>query len=163
MSRDQLSRFAGSVYAIEGLKPLMSYEYRFSTGNEVGNSGWGLNHYEVQPGKTAPNQPEFVKGTPDSEYEISPFSNQYELSWLPPADNGEAIDKYDIKCCQMMSDGHTVLDNTCTTIEIIGPRTREYLKNLRPDTFYKADLTAHNAIGYGRSGSLKFKTARGEL
>lgn len=35
--------------------------------------------------------------------------------------------------------------------------------NLRPDTYYKIELRAHNAIGFSTPGQAIVKTARGEL
>ncbi|XP_015433410.1 PREDICTED: fasciclin-2 [Dufourea novaeangliae] len=150
-----------SYYVIEGLKPQTPYEFRFAAWNDVGLGTWGAMYREVTPGRTFPNQPKII--TPAAEYDVSKFNNQYELSWLVPADNGEPIDMYQIKYCQIkrVSGEWEVLENTCWTEDVkTQGRTRHWLKNLYSDTFYKIELRAHNAMGFSQPGTAKFKTAR---
>ncbi|XP_029170812.1 fasciclin-2 isoform X2 [Nylanderia fulva] len=151
----------GSVYVLEGLVPQTPYEFRFAAMNDVGLGTWGANLYQMTPGKTVPTQPQILT-TAGSEYEQSAFSNQYELSWKAPFDNGEPIDEYLIKYCQIkrVTGAWEVLDNTCETIR--SPiRTRQYLKGLRSDSFYSVELSAHNIMGYSKPGYAKFRTNRG--
>ncbi|CAL1675768.1 unnamed protein product [Lasius platythorax] len=151
----------GSIYVIEGLKPQTPYEFRFAAMNDVGLGNWGANHHEITPGRTVPNQPKILT-MPGSEYEQSAFNNQYELGWLTPPDNGEPIDEYLIKYCQIrrVAGEWEVLDDTCLTIKSPS-RTRQYLKGLSSDTFYRVELQAHNIMGYSKPGLAKFRTARG--
>ncbi|XP_012229670.1 fasciclin-2 isoform X3 [Linepithema humile] len=152
----------GSVYVIEDLKPQTNYEFRFAVRNQVGMSNWGSNYVETMPGRTVPNIPRFVRKKSLTDYELSPFNNQYELSWVTPPDNGEPIDKYLIKYCEVTPGTFQVLENTCERTEINSQgRTRQYLKMLRSETFYRVELQAHNVMGYSKSGVLSFKTARG--
>ncbi|XP_072756328.1 fasciclin-2 isoform X2 [Anoplolepis gracilipes] len=148
-------------YVVEGLKPQTPYEFRFAAKNKVGLGNWGSNHYEMTPGRTMPNQPKILC-TPGNDYEQSLFSNQYELGWLEPPDNGEPIDMYLIKYCQLsrVAGDWEVLDDTCVEIKS-QTRTRQYLKGLSSDTFYSVELQAHNIMGFSKPGYVKFRTARG--
>lgn len=159
-----LSSFPDSYYVLEGLKPQTMYEFRFAARNDVGLGNWGALHREMTPGRTVPNEPKIVMSR--EEYDMSRYSNQYELTWLAPADNGEPIDMYQIKYCQIrrVSGEWETLEDTCRTEDIrTQGRVRHWLRNLYSDTFYKVELKAHNAIGFSKPGSAKFKTARGEF
>lgn len=147
------------------MKPQTPYEFRFASRNEVGLGNWGNFHREITPGITVPKEPKILT-TPGSEYEQSPYNNQYELSWVTPPDNGEPIDMYLIKYCQMrrVAGEWEVLKDTCLKEEVRSPsRTRQYLKNLKHDAFYMVELQAHNIMGYSKPGYAKFRTARGKL
>ncbi|KYN04494.1 Fasciclin-2, partial [Cyphomyrmex costatus] len=153
----------GSVYVIEGLKPQTAYDFRFAGRNEVGLGNFGNFHREITPGRTVPKDPRILS-TPGFEYENSQYSHQYELSWVTPPDNGEPIDKYLIKYCEIrrVVGDWEILDDTCQSIEIKSPgRTRQYLKDLKYDTYYIVELQAHNVMGFGKPGYVKFRTARG--
>nr|XP_031830862.1 fasciclin-2-like isoform X1 [Nomia melanderi] len=149
-------------YVLEGLKPQTAYEFRFAAQNEVGLGNWGALYREVTPTRTFPNQPKII--SKKTEYDLSAFNNQYELSWVAPADNGEPIDMYEIKFCQIrrVAGEWQMLESSCRTDEVkTQGRTRHWLKNLVSDTFYKVELRAHNKIGFSQPGTSKFKTARG--
>ncbi|XP_076639509.1 neural cell adhesion molecule fasciclin 2 isoform X2 [Colletes latitarsis] len=151
----------GSLYVLEGLEPNTPYEFRFAARNEVGQGNWGALYSETTPGRSFPNEPKIV--TSPAEYEQSMFGHQYEIMWVVPADNGMPIDMYQIKYCQIkrVSGEWETQENTCRTVEIrTQERTRHWLKDLNSDTFYKVELKAHNAIGFSKPGSAKFKTAR---
>ncbi|XP_050599265.1 fasciclin-2 isoform X3 [Bombus affinis] len=151
-----------SSYVLEDLKPQTSYEFRFAARNVVGLGNWGAYYREITPGRTFPNEPKIMM--PSAEYDVSRFNNQYELTWLAPADNGEPIDMYQIKYCQIkrVSGEWEVLENTCRTEDIkTQGRLKHWIKNLYSDTFYKVELKAHNIMGFSKPGSGKFKTARG--
>ncbi|XP_033320941.2 neural cell adhesion molecule fasciclin 2 isoform X2 [Megalopta genalis] len=152
----------GSSYGIEGLIPQTSYEFQFAAQNKVGRSNWGAFLRETTPVRTFPNQPKIISSA--TEYDLSTFSNQYELSWLVPVDNGEPINMYEIRVCQInrVSGSWEDLENTCRTQKVTMPgRTKQWLKDLKSDTFYKVELRAHNAMGFSQPGATRFKTATG--
>lgn len=153
-----------SVYVIEGLKPQTSYDYRFAAINKVGQGNWGTFYRETTPGRTFPKEPKIItKGS--SEYDVSAFSNQYELFWTVPPDNGEPIDMYLIRYCQIKrvtDGGWQTEEDTCKTLDVKGAgRTKYWLKDLHSDNFYSVEVKAHNAMGFSNPGVTKFKTARG--
>ncbi|XP_017763554.1 PREDICTED: fasciclin-2 isoform X2 [Eufriesea mexicana] len=162
MEASNMTWSVGSHYVLGNLEPHTSYEFRFAARNEVGLGNWGAFRRETTPVKTFPNEPKIITES-TTEYTLSKFSNQYEVSWVAPADNGQPIDMYEIKYCQIkhVSGDWEVLEDTCHTKDIkTQGRLRHWLKNLYSDTFYQVELRAHNAIGFSKPGSAKFKTAR---
>ncbi|XP_014477456.1 PREDICTED: fasciclin-2 isoform X3 [Dinoponera quadriceps] len=153
----------GSRYTVEDLTPMTSYDFRFAAMNEVGLGNWGNDFHEMTPGKTAPMQPKIMTKNTKDEYEISPYNNQYELAWKTPADNGEPIDLYQIKYCQIkrVSGDWDTLHDSCVLITV-KPQNRHWLKDLNSDSFYTVELQAHNAMGFSSAGLARFKTSRGE-
>lgn len=150
------------MYVIEGLKPQTFYDFRFAATNDVGRGDWGSDMHETTPGRSVPQEPKIPRTSQTyEEYDMSPYSNQYELSWLPTADNGEPIDMYKIKYCQIRRDGQ-LLENTCRVTETQGRMTRYWLRGLSSDTFYRVELQAHNVMGFSKPVFARFKTARGK-
>ncbi|XP_019696798.1 fasciclin-2 isoform X2 [Harpegnathos saltator] len=149
-------------YVIENLKPLTSYDFRFAAMNDVGLGNWGNDYHEVTPGKTVPKQPKILVPLTNEEYDVSQYNNQYEVGWNTPADNGEPIDVYQMKYCQIrrVVGEWEVLHETCRTAEI-KDRNRHWLRDLNSDTIYRIELQAHNVMGFSESSFARFKTARG--
>ncbi|XP_043677305.1 fasciclin-2 isoform X1 [Vespula pensylvanica] len=153
-----------SVYVLEGLKPQTSYDFRFAAINKVGQGNWGTFYRETTPGRTFPKEPTIITKV-SSEYDVSMFSNQYELLWTVPPDNGEPIDMYQIRYCQIkpVTGGEwQTEEDTCKTLNVKGVgRTKYWLKDLHSDYFYSVEVKARNAMGFSKPGVARFKTAKG--
>ncbi|CAD7087678.1 unnamed protein product [Hermetia illucens] len=156
-----------SPYIVEGLKPQTSYNFRFAARNMVGLGSWGSNIVQSTPRRSAPEEPKMLHSPIHNEEGeekiiISPYSDHFELRWNVPADNGEPIDYYQVKFCP----GHKVngewneLESECITREIIEGSNLEMAK-LSPNTYYRIELRAHNAIGFSTPASILMRTARG--
>lgn len=153
-----------SLYVLETLRPQTTYEFRFRATNDVGDGNWGTNVVETTPIRTFPNPPKIQKRTETSEYDTSIYSNQYEVNWITPPDNGEPIDMYDVRHCEVkrISGGWELQEGTCKVEPIKGARSKHWLKDLSADTYYQVRVRAHNAIGYGNPAEIRFRTARGK-
>ncbi|XP_046750082.1 fasciclin-2 isoform X2 [Diprion similis] len=144
----------GSPYILEGLTPETSYNFRFSATNEVGDSNWSNNLPGTTPRRSAPQKPEIQNST-------NVNARQVQLRWITPMDNGEPIDYYEIRYCPIagVGDNWEVQDASCRREEIKSAiRSDCWLKNLQPDTRYRAEVKAHNAMGYSLPASTEFKT-----
>ncbi|XP_071441374.1 fasciclin-2 isoform X2 [Hetaerina americana] len=152
-------------YILEGLEPQTSYNFRFAAKNDVGFGEWSADEHHTMPKRSNPEEPVILSsGLSGSEGEVvnSPYAYNYELRWKIPADNGEPIDKYDIKFCpaKKTNEGWKESDK-CDTIEIKShDHTAHELQNLQANTYYKIELRAHNGIGYSTPGQIIVKTAR---
>ncbi|KOX74827.1 Fasciclin-2 [Melipona quadrifasciata] len=158
MQAKNMTWSVGFPYALKDLKPQTSYEFRFAARNMVGLGNWGAYHEETTPVKTFPNEPKII--TSPGEYDSSKFSNQYKLTWVMPDDNGEPIDMYQVKYCQIqhVSGVWEELRDTCRTEKVQG-RLEYWLKNLNSETFYKVELMAHNALGFKGEKETAFNEA----
>ncbi|KAK0096394.1 hypothetical protein PV326_005595 [Microctonus aethiopoides] len=151
-----------SPYVLENLKPQTTYDFRFQARNDVGGGEWGANQIQTTPVRTSPNPPKVQKRVLNSDYDTSLYASQYEIHWIVPLDNGEPIDMYEIRNCEVkrISGEWQIQESTCKSETMKGHRSDYWLKDLTPDTFYQADVKAHNAFGYGKPGVVQFKTAR---
>ncbi|KAI4474744.1 hypothetical protein M0802_015466 [Mischocyttarus mexicanus] len=156
-----------SVYVLEGLKPQTPYNFRFAAINIVGQGNWGGSFRETTPVRTVPNAPKIITNKLEPNgYDISTYSNQYELFWTVPADNGEPIDKYIVKYCQVRRETGDWIpeEDTCKILEIKGSgRTKSWLQDMYSDTYYTVEVRAHNAMGLSNPGVAKFKTSTGKF
>jgi len=154
-----------SPYILEGLRPQTTYNFQFAAINDVGQGRWAAPQTIVMPKRSFPEEPKILNPTlAEEKYATSPYHNRFELSWRIPADNGEPIDRYDIKYCpvQKVNNEWQETDASCTTLEHRALEVPSYeLRNLQPDTFYKVEVRAHNYIGFSVPGQLVVKTARG--
>ncbi|XP_034230309.1 fasciclin-2 isoform X2 [Thrips palmi] len=154
---------ADSTYVLENLEPQMEYNFRFAAANEVGFSNWAANVIITMPRRAAPEEPRILNPIIEEGYVVSPYSDRMEVRWKIPADNGEAIDKYQIRYCPVKRDlaGYFVeTGELCQTMHIPQEHSSVELNMLHPDTFYRVELQAHNMIGYSVPGRATFKTAR---
>jgi neural cell adhesion molecule len=152
------------VFALEFLKPATDYEFRFRAQNRAGFSQWSKTHIERTPTHSVPSKPQLTTRTDNAEYDNSQYTNQYELSWIKPLDNGQPIDFSEIRYCEIKKNTKTleweVLESTCKTEHVRGPRSQYRLRELLPNTFYRAEVKVHNILGYGEPGAIQFNTAR---
>ncbi|XP_011306902.1 fasciclin-2 isoform X2 [Fopius arisanus] len=150
-----------SSYVLENLKAETNYEFRFRVRNQVGESNWGGNLVETTPQRTIPAAPKMKMRKDNGNYDESLYAHQYEVTWIEPSDNGEPIEEYDIRWCEVtrIGDKFEVLDGTCKNEPLKGLRPKHWLRNLKPDAFYRADVRARNIIGFGDPGFVLFKTA----
>lgn len=80
----------------------MSYNFEFAALNEVGQSNWAAPQTVVMPKRSFPEEPKILNHVlTEEKYSSSPYSDKFELSWRIPADNGEPIDRYEIKYCEV--------------------------------------------------------------
>ncbi|XP_014600913.1 PREDICTED: fasciclin-2 isoform X2 [Polistes canadensis] len=154
-----------SIYVLEGLKPQTPYDFRFAAINKVGQGNWGGFYRETTPVRTVPTAPKIITNKLEPNgYDVSTFSNQYELFWTVPVDNGEPIEKYIVKYCQVkrVTGEWQTEEDTCKTLDIKGAgRTKCWIPDIHSDTFYVVEVRAQNIIGLSKPGVAKFKTSRG--
>lgn len=114
---------------------------------------------------------------------VSPYADHYELRWNVPNDNGDPIDSYIIRYCvvsqnifkirsvlihlllqtQKINGEWRDLEDQCSAeITQSFQHTSYDLNSLEPDTTYKIELRAHNAIGQSSPAQIRIRTARGE-
>jgi hypothetical protein len=87
-----------SPYILEGLEPQVSYQFRFAARNDVGFGNWAADEHHTMPKRSNPEEPRILNSAIEG-VAMSPYFDRFELRWRIPADNGEEIDKYDIKYC----------------------------------------------------------------
>lgn len=90
-----------SPYILENLEPQKGYNFKFAAINDVGTGRWAAENHVLMPKRSYPGEPKILSPNllPEEKYEVSQYHNRYELSWTIPPDNGEPIDRYDIKYC----------------------------------------------------------------
>ncbi|XP_059484777.1 fasciclin-2 isoform X2 [Neocloeon triangulifer] len=151
-----------SPYILEGLEPQKSYSLRFAARNDVGFGNWAADDHVTMPKRSSPEEPKIITSQVLDGVSMSPYLDRFELRWRIPPDNGEPIERYEIKYCEVRNstDGW-VSEGGCRDLELPanGPPTFHMTK-LRPNTHYKVELRARNIIGYSTPGQVIFKTAR---
>lgn len=156
----------GAPYILENLIPEVTYHFRFAATNDVGMGPWINGPTFTMPRRSVPAEPTIlVPGVANwtEKLELSSlYSDHFELRWNVPADNGEPIEYYQIRYCQVERTNGVEKDIECSeNIEQSVQYTNYPLDRLLPDTSYKVELRAHNSIGDSTPATLRFRTARG--
>ncbi|KAH1019187.1 hypothetical protein HUJ04_009041 [Dendroctonus ponderosae] len=155
----------GAPYIVENLFPEVTYHFRFAARNDVGLGPWSNAPSTTMPRRSVPAEPTVllpVNLTYKQEL-AGPYSNHFELRWNVPADNGEPIEYYLVRYCKIERNNGEESEVECSeNIQQSVQYTNYPLENLMPDTIYKVELRAHNAIGDSTPATIRIRTARGE-
>ncbi|KAJ8984502.1 hypothetical protein NQ317_014592, partial [Molorchus minor] len=159
----------GAPYILENLVPEETYDFRFAAKNAVGMGPFTNAESITMPRRSQPAEPTILYHNPNTdntsnrdEFVIpSPYADHYEVRWSVPNDNGDPIQNYFIRYCVTEKFNGQWRDKDCS--EQI-PHSVQYttyqLSNLSPDTVYKIELRAHNAIGDSSPAQIRVRTAR---
>lgn len=161
-------------YILENLVPEQVYNFRFAARNDVGIGGWSGDQQIQMPRRSVPAEPKLIIDgqLPDvgSNYVAADlvtethYADHYKMQWTVPNDNGDPIDSYIIRYCvtQRVNGLWRDSESECSG-EIIQSyqHTTYEMSDLRPDTTYKVELRAHNAIGLSSPAEIRVRTARG--
>ncbi|XP_066142214.1 fasciclin-2 isoform X2 [Euwallacea fornicatus] len=156
----------GAPYILENLFAEETYHFRFAARNDVGLGPWTNGPTITMPRRSAPAEPTIlvpgvVNLTETKEFS-APYSNHFEIRWNVPADNGEPIEHYLIRFCQVNHIEGVEEDIKCSeNIQQSVQYTNFPLNDLIPDTSYKVELRAVNAMGASSPATIRFRTARG--
>jgi len=159
----------GGPYTMDGLEPRMSYMIMFAAENDVGIGYWTPEQRIVMLYESVPDRVLFILPDPmilpESGELLSSSPSEFLVQWTKPQANGREIDEYRIRY-------HRAL-RTETGWQPVG-RTREdivrekldlfYFKlhSLESDSFYRIEISAHNAIGWSRPSFLVVRTPPAE-
>ncbi|XP_031789597.1 fasciclin-2 isoform X4 [Nasonia vitripennis] len=149
-------------YVIENLEPQTTYEFRFAASNEAGRGNWAQHKNFATTMRSVPGRVKFLpRPGPNDEYIKSPFHDRYNLKWTQAPDNGERIDYYEVKWCEVKkySGDEWVEQGNCQQKTEIKQET--WVTELYPDTYYKIGVKAHNFLGLGEAQNITIKTTRG--
>uniref|UniRef100_A0A1L8DM60 Putative neural cell adhesion molecule l1 n=1 Tax=Nyssomyia neivai TaxID=330878 RepID=A0A1L8DM60_9DIPT len=159
-----------SPYIVEGLMPQTTYNFRFAARNLVGLGQWSAYKLQSTPRRSEPEPPRLLHNaideTDDGEEPMvmSPYADHFEVRWSVPPNNGEVIDFYQLRYCpgvKVNGEWHET-GELCVTRDILATETTTHdMSDLQAGTYYRAELRAHNAIGFSEPTSLMIKTARG--
>ncbi|CAH0560938.1 unnamed protein product [Brassicogethes aeneus] len=165
----------GAPYILENLIPEATYHFRFAAKNDVGMGPFLDAQSLTMPRRSEPAEPKIlledhnVRDQKDNyvnredRITVSQYADHYELRWNVPNDNGDPIQHYLIRYCEANKVNGVWRDTECTEQFTQSVQYTSYqLNHLRPDTTYKIELRAHNAIGDSSPAQIKVKTARGE-
>lgn len=152
----------GSPYIISSLKPRTHYMFKLAAKNAVGIGDWKERTY-LMPEETSPSPPIFIT----SMETVSDYSDRFEIKWIIPDDNGKPIEYFEIRYFKVERDVDSwkqLFGKMVTTIKVDKGDVSSYeLTNLDANTFYKAELRAHNEIGNSQPGVVVFRTRSGEV
>ncbi|GFT44026.1 fasciclin-2 [Nephila pilipes] len=150
----------GFPYVLENLKPRTAYKFRFAARNEVGVGDWSDERRILTPAEAAPEPPKFI--TPGGN--VSTYPDSFQIRWTVPLDNGRKIDFFDLRYFEAeKKDGiwRRVGDTVSKVVKNWENAPMYEMTRLKPNTFYKVEVRAHNNIGYSLDATMVFQTAAG--
>ncbi len=135
----------GTTTTITGLTNGKRYQVRVQSVNKAGESGWSQWSDLATPA-TVPSAP----GAPTLDHGVASLS----VSWTAPADNGDAIDDYDVqyRACTKNADLKCASDPTWgswTDHAHTGTGTTATITGLTNGTAYQVQVRAANSVGDG--------------
>lgn len=152
-------------YVVENLQPSTNYEFRFAAANEAGRGNWAMNKVFSTTMRNVPGPVRFLPGAPENDYLRSNFHDKYNLKWSAAPDNGERIDYYEIKWCEAKRysgyEQWEVQEGSCAPTKV-ETKQETWIQDLKPDTYYKIEVRAHNSLGLGTAANVTIKTTRSE-
>lgn len=152
-------------YILEGLEPMMTYQFRFSVRNQVGFSDWGREEMHTMPKRAAPEEPTIIAHVDANKVVRTVYPDRYELLWSVPANNGEPIDYFEIVYTQVRntsSGWQEAPGASQVRHQVAFPSAVRYeLQDLQHDAFYRIEVRAHNIIGFSLPAEIYLRTAKG--
>ena len=85
------------TYLLEDLRPRTRYSFRFAAENAVGVGDWSIERHVTTERESRPERPLFRNLQIEGDHVISPFADQYLVTWSLPSDNGREIRSFEIK------------------------------------------------------------------
>ncbi|KAG6442492.1 hypothetical protein O3G_MSEX002367 [Manduca sexta] len=156
---------SNSLYVVENLRPMFTYDFRFAAANQVGVGAWGSPLTVIMPRRSPPEQPKWREDISSESLIHGNYADRYELKWKVPAHNGEPIDLYEIQYCPVLKvsgDWRVADESLCVKEQIESFEVINYeVRGLRPDTRYRMHLRAHNVLGFSLPAQLYVQTALG--
>nr|UXP87132.1 fasciclin 2 isoform H [Manduca sexta] len=156
---------SNSLYVVENLRPMFTYDFRFAAANQVGVGAWGSPLTVIMPRRSPPEQPKWREDISSESLIHGNYADRYELKWKVPAHNGEPFDLYEIQYCPVLKvsgDWRVADESLCVKEQIESFEVINYeVRGLRPDTRYRMHLRAHNVLGFSLPAQLYVQTALG--
>ncbi|XP_026730730.1 fasciclin-2-like isoform X1 [Trichoplusia ni] len=126
----------GIPFKLEKLRPNTTYHIRFAAINRVGAGHWSDTVEFDTMDKSAPEPPIW-------QVDALQISSSKVLKWREPEDNGEPIDYYVLRYCQMTD---SFDEGACTEVRLDAATELE-VKDLQHNSTYYFELIAHNVEG----------------
>ncbi|XP_065306755.1 fasciclin-2 isoform X1 [Dermacentor albipictus] len=146
---------------VDGLEPKHKYWFRFAAHSAVGTGPYSETLSRETPPEMAPDPPIVLSN------ENSMYPNKYEIRWAMPRDNGRPVHHFRVTYFKVdkRPGNNFVRAEEPKVIQVTEwhnvPRVE--LRNLSPESYYRAEIEAYNDIGYSEPESMVFHTARGEV
>ncbi|KAF0286651.1 Fasciclin-2 [Amphibalanus amphitrite] len=165
---------ADGDFKVEELVPKQTYLFRFTAENEVGAGDWSEQLEQQMPKVDVPQPPTLVSadgnpvvaaGAGPDVVIASDESDSYQARWTAGADNGADIDNYQVsfrKLIYFKKKWQVVSSAPRRTSVVEMPGSPAFrLTGLKPDSYYRLEVRAHNEIGYSQPAQVIIHTAEG--